>query len=414
MSLCLSITGCTTFSPCKSKEKSLRYRHILLRDLRTVKDGKVINFNIGTTAHAPATLAVLKQYLPEDVKITVWADAPLAPEVAAMMSRRFPDVPIVYGDIEKTPSEALLKAVDDADLFLVSSGSSIAGSVRRSLDEFKARTGKPAGACAIGCTPGLLPYLNKLDFVWLRDPVAAEIAKKSFCPIQGWAPDAVFDFDAVDTENAARFLRENNIRTGEFICCIPGQRCTPRWKYFNTPFNAEKTAINEKFEEHDNAPLREIITVAVREFGLKVLICPEQITEIDLIRPRIYDQLPADVQKQCVPMDKMWAADTALGVYRASRGVFGVEIHSQVMAVGSGVPGVVLYPPQWGSKGEMWKSIGLADWYITTDSPDYAQRAVTVARKILSDPAGTDQKLRRAREIIDSANRSAIEQSFLK
>ena len=144
MSLCLSITGCTTFSPCKSKEKSLRYRHILLRDLRTVKDGKVINFNIGTTAHAPATLAVLKQYLPENVKITVWADAPLAPELAEMMARRFPDVPIVHGSLAPPSSDALLEAVDSADLFLISSGSGIAGSVRRSLDEFKAHTGKPA------------------------------------------------------------------------------------------------------------------------------------------------------------------------------------------------------------------------------------------------------------------------------
>ena len=145
-----------------------------------------------------------------------------------------------------------------------------------------------------------------------------------------------------------------------------------------------------------------------------MLICPEQITEIDLIRPRIYDRLPPDVQRHCVPVDKMWQADTALGVYRASRGVFGVEIHSQVMAVGSGVPGVLLYPPQWGSKGEMWKSIGLSDWFISTDSPGCTQRAVTVAREVLSDPAGCAEKLRRARKIIDHANRSAIEKTFLK
>lgn len=396
------------------KEKSLRYRHILLRDLRTVKDGKVINFNIGTTAHAPATLAVLKKHLPDEVKITVWADAPLAPELAEMMARRFPDVPIVHGSLAPPSSDALLEAVDSADLFLISSGSGIAGSVRRSLDEFKARTGKPAGAYAIGCTPGQIPYLDRLDFVWLRDPVAAEIAQKSVCPLQGWAPDAVFDFDAVDGKNAERFLKENGLRPGEFICCIPGQRYTPRWKYFGTPANAEKAAFNEKFEEHDNAPLREIIITAVKEFGLKVLICPEQITEIDLIRPRIYDRLPPDVQRHCVPVDKMWQADTALGVYRASRGVFGVEIHSQVMAVGSGVPGVLLYPPQWGSKGEMWKSIGLSDWFISTDSPGCTQRAVTVAREVLSDPAGCAEKLRRARKIIDHANRSAIEKTFLK
>ena len=41
------------------------YRHILVRDFRTVKDGKVVNFNIGTAAHCPGTLAVLMKRWPE-------------------------------------------------------------------------------------------------------------------------------------------------------------------------------------------------------------------------------------------------------------------------------------------------------------------------------------------------------------
>ena len=100
-------------------QQKLRYKNILLRDFRTVKNGQVINFNIGTAAHAPATLAVLKKYLPQETKITVWADAPLAPELAAMMSRRFPEVKIVYGDLQNNPSKELLEAVDSADLFQI-------------------------------------------------------------------------------------------------------------------------------------------------------------------------------------------------------------------------------------------------------------------------------------------------------
>ena len=158
--------------------------------------------------------------------------------------------------------------------------------------------------------------------------------------------------------------------------------------------------------------MREIIKIAVSEYNLKVLICPEQISEIALIRPRIFDKLPENIRKHCVVMDSMWAPDTALGVYRASRGVFGVEIHSQVMAIGSGVPGVLLYPEQFGSKGTMWQTIGLAEWLINTDSPDYASRAEAVAREILSDPEQAAKKLRRARKIIDKANKHAIEKSF--
>ncbi|MBR2345131.1 MAG: polysaccharide pyruvyl transferase family protein [Lentisphaeria bacterium] len=395
-------------------EKKLRYRNILLRDFRTVKDGQVINFNIGTAAHAPATLAVLKKYLPPEVKITVWADAPLAPELAEMMARRFPEVLIVHGDLNNAPPAELLKAVDEADLFLVSSGSTITAAVGHSMDAFLKRTGKPAAAYAIGCTPRLLPRLDHLDFVWLRDPIAAEIAKKSRCPIQGWAPDAVFDFDAVDKKSAERFMKEKGLTPGQFICCIPGQRYTPRWQFFNIPENLQKVAENRKFEEHDNAVLREVIRIAVTEYGLKVLICPEQITEIALIRPRIFDRLPPEIQKNCVTTDKMWSPDVALGVYRASRGVFGVEIHSQVMAVGSGVPGVVLAPPQFGSKSEMWKSIGLPEWLIYTDSPDYAEKVVAVSRDILSFPEKNAAKLQRARKIINTASRNAIHSSFFQ
>ena len=396
----------------KSNGENLRFRNILLRDFRTVKDGRVVNFNIGTAAHAPATLAVLEKYLPEEVKITVWADAPLSADLAGMMSRRFPHIPIVYGDLENNPSPELSEAIKQADLFLVSSGEGIPGSVRTTMAQFKAATGKPAAAYGIGCTPGLIPLVDQLIFAWFRDPVAGKVAEKSICPQKGWAPDAVFDFDAVDIPGTEAFLKKHALESGKFICCIPGQRYTPRWRYFDMPENPEKDLLNARFEEHDNAPLPEIIKVAVEEFRLKVLICPEQRTEISLIRRLLYDRLTPELQKCCVPMDEMWTPDVALGVYAASRGVFGVEMHSQVMAIGRGVPAVLLHHPQFGSKSEMWKTLGLNDWLIDAESPDYFESAINAARSILSNPAKSSAMLRRAREIIDLANRNAIGKSF--
>ena len=390
----------------------MRYNNVLLRDFRTVKDGKVINFNIGTTAHCPGTLAVLKKFLPPEIKFTVWADAPLAPELANLMRTRFPEVEIVHGDLAIDPSPALLKAVDCADLFLVSSGAGIAPPVLKSLEQFQNRTGKPTAAYGIGCTPGVLSRINHMEFAWLRDPLSVETAKNSHCPLTGFAPDAVFDFDAADEELAAGFMKKYQLVPGKFICCIPGQRHTPRWQFFDTPENAEKIAENQRFVEHDNAPLRKIIELAVTKYHLKVLICPEQITEIDLIRPIIFDRLPPEIKTHCVPMDEFWSPDLALGVYRASLGVFGVEMHSQVMAVGRNVPGVLLRHPQFGSKSEMWKTIGLEDWLIHTELPDYCERAVQTVDRILGNPEESAHMLRCARAIIDRANQSAIEQSF--
>ena len=386
---------------------------ILLRDFRTVKNGEVINFNIGTAAHAPGTLAVLQKYLGPGIRITVWADAPLSEPLAKMMRRHFPGVDIVTGRLDGSESAELKQAAEEADLFLVSSGSTIAGSVRRSLDEFQQRTGKPAGAYAIGCKPDALPWIDRLAFAWFRDPVSAgTAAARSVCPVQGWAPDAVFDFDCADEEGAAAFLAEHDLEPGGFICCIPGQRHTPRWHYFDVPARPDLDAVNAQWEEHDNAPLLPIIRNAAERFGLKVLICAEQVSELPLIRRLVYDRLPPEIRTRCVPQDRLWPPDLALGVYRASRGIFGVEMHSQVMAAGSGIPAVLLRHPQFGTKSEMWKTIGLADWLIDAEQPEYVRRAEAAAMDILGDPGRAAEKLRDARKIIDRAAAEAMRKTF--
>jgi hypothetical protein len=50
---------------------------VIVRDFRTVKDGKCVLFNIGTAAHGPSSVAEVMRFLP-DAKVTFWADAPLS------------------------------------------------------------------------------------------------------------------------------------------------------------------------------------------------------------------------------------------------------------------------------------------------------------------------------------------------
>jgi hypothetical protein len=87
-------------------------------------------------------------------------------------------------------------------------------------------------------------------------------------------------------------------------------------------------------------------------------------------------------------------------------------MHSQVMAAGSGIPAVLLRHPRFGTKSEMWKTIGLADWLIDAGDPDYCAKAESAATAILSDPGRAAEKLRKAREIIDRAAGSALRQTF--
>lgn len=389
------------------------YKHILLRDFRTVKDGQVINYNIGTAAHGPATLNVLRKYLPEDVEITVWADKPLEACLEKMMTRRFPDVEIVTGDLS-SPSGQLQAAVERSDLFLVSSGNGIA--VAKSLKDYKQLTGKASAAYAIGYSSSQDMLLKDMDFAWFRDEISAKnAAEKETTPsITGWAPDAVFDFDCIDEKGASDFLKANGLKAGKFICCLPGFRHTPNWEYYDVPVNEKNLADNEAHQDADNAILRRIITETVRDRGLKVLVCAEQIPELRLCKEEVYDKLPEDVRSKCVFQKEWWAPDLALGIYCKSLCLCGIEMHSMVMAIGNGVPAAVFRHSGFGNKSDMWNTIGLGDWLLDIDSEGAPDKASAMISSILDDRAAALAKVAAAREAIDSASRNAVQVSFMK
>ena len=368
------------------------YRHVMVRDFRTVKGGQVITFNIGTAAHCPGTLAALKARWP-GVKFSVWADAPLAPELARMMARRFPDVEIFTGsEVPKT----------DADLLLVSSGSGIAGSVRGSIAAWRAQKGgkAPVAAYAIGYSTAIKPFTETFDFCLFRDRKALEsaVADSAVPKVHGFAPDAVFDFDAADDDGAAALIAEHGLEPGRFVCAIPGHRFTPSAK-----ITARKAARNAERELPDNAIVCAAVIEAVRRHGMKALLCAEQRSEMPLATRVLYDRLPPDVKGRCVVLRRFWAPDLALGTYRRSRCVFGIEMHSQVMALGSGIPACVFRHSGFGSKSGMWNDLGVGCWLLDIDSPGAAEKAAAMVGGILADPEGAAAKCRAVRKAIDAA-----------
>ena len=393
--------------------QEFRYRNVLVRDFRTVWQGQVINYNIGTAAHCPGTLSSLRKSLPADVKLTVWADTTLTPELSEMMQMGFPDIPIVYGSLDH-PSEALKAAVEASDLCLVSSGSGIAASVRKSLEQYKQMTGKPVAAYAIGYGKSLGKTISLMDFCWFRDEPSLDRARKSGVrPSDGWAPDAVFDFDVADEAGADAFLKENGLKKGDFLCCIPGFRHTPNWEFYGTPVDKKKLQRNESFQGPDNAILRAVVCEAVRKHGRKVLICAEQIPELRLCKEEIYDKLPEDVKNQCVLQTSLWSPQLALGVYKRSLCVFGIEMHSQVMAAGNGVPACIFRHSGFGTKSDMFNTVGLGCWLLDIDDQGAEQKAVEMVSDILEHPAKSRKVLKNARKIIDSARSRALSVSFL-
>ena len=387
------ISACTT----NRMDGTSPYRHVMVRDFRTVKDGQVICFNIGTAAHCPSTLATLMKRWP-DTKFSVWADAPLVPELAALMARRFPNVEIFTGsEMPKT----------DADLLLVSSGSGIAGSVHRSIEAWRAQKGEkaPVAAYAIGYPRKHKPLIETFDFCFFRDREALSRAESDAAvpKIHGFAPDAVFDFDAADDAGAVALLAEHGLEPGKFVCAIPGHRFTPSAK-----MDRKKVETNEKHEIPDNAIVCAAIAEAVRTHGMKALLCAEQRSEMPLATRALYDRLPQDVRERCVVLKRFWAPDVALGVYRRSRCVFGIEMHSQVMALGNGVPACVFRHSGFGTKSSMFKDVGAGEWLLDIDEPGAARKAAAMVGGILSNPAAAVAKCLAARVAIDRAANEAL------
>src|SRR5262249_22704489 len=146
--------------------------------------------------------------------------------------------------------------------------------------------------------------LDAARFVYLRDSVSLGVAKreKIESPIVEFSPDGAFACDVRDDAAATAFLREHGLEEGKFLCCIPRYRMTPRWLFSNkkAPFEQSRQDLNDVRKEQDHAPLREAIAAVVRQTGLKVLICPEDETQVVLGKEMLLDKLPDDVRSSVV------------------------------------------------------------------------------------------------------------------
>lgn len=374
--------------------------HILLRSSWQV-------FNIGDIAHTPGVLALREHYLP-DAEVRLWASPDLSDEVAAMEHRRFPNLQIVKGTIGadgKASNSVLQQAIEWSNFLLHGSGPSLVGA--KDVAAYIQHTRKPFGV--YGITQGSFlsgsndqALLNQAKFVYFRDSVSLQVARDQGvnAPVMGFAPDGAFACDLRDDEKAAAFLRANQLQDGQFLCCIPRLRYTPYWKYRNQPVNAERAARNDTMAEHDHAPLRAAITAVVRETKHKVLLCPEDMSQMEVGKLWVYDKLPDDVKPRVVWRERFWLTDEALSVYVRSAGVFGLEMHSPIMCVGNGIPAIVGRFAEQTSKGFMWRDIGLGDWLFDFDQEAEIARYVPAVLAMAKDPISAKAKVKKARAFV--------------
>lgn len=377
--------------------------------------------NIGDIAHTPGVLALLGKHLP-DVEVRLWPSR-VDNGVEEILRARFPKLRIVKG------ADALKAAFDECDFLLHGSGPSLVA--QNDVARWARETGKPYGVHGItfslqdstATTPSsdravaaTVGVLSGAAFVYFRDSASLELAKQRGCtsPLMEYGPDGAFATDLRDDAKAAAFLEANNLEEGKFLCCIPRLRFTPYWTIPDkqSAFDEKKHTRNEAMKEQDHAPHRRAIIEVLRQTELKVLICPEDRTQMAVGKELLYDPLPDELKSRAVWRPNYWLTGEAISVYTRSAGLFGNEMHSPIMCVGNGVPAIVCRWAEQTTKGLMWRDIGLGDWLFDFDKEEDRAKLVPAVLAMAKDPAAARAKAAKAREFV--MNKFAASMTVLK
>lgn len=372
--------------------------------------------NIGDIAHTPGVLALIEKHIP-DAEVCLWASGDLSPEVAAMEHRRFPKLRIVKGSLGtggKASTPELGDAVAGCDFLLHGSGPSMVA--HKDVAAFVKHTGKPFGVYGItygGFGTDERELMSQAKFLYFRDSVSLEKAKSNgiTAPVMAFGPDGAFACDLRNDASAETFLKAHGLEDKKFLCCIPRLRNTPYWKIRNKPMDAaseRKHARNETMKEHDHAPLREAICAVVRTTGLKVLVCPEDMSQMAVGKEMLVDKLPADVRASVVWREQFWLTDEALSTYVRSAGLFGLEMHSPIMCIGNGIPAIVCRFAEQTSKGFMWRDIGLGEWLFDFDNEADLAKLTPAVLKMAGEPAAARAKVAEAQALVQACFRTSM------
>jgi polysaccharide pyruvyl transferase WcaK-like protein len=366
--------------------------------------------NIGDIAHTPGVLTVIERNIPY-AEVILWPGRPLDLGAGPLLRRRFPNLRILSDS-----QEELREAFSAADLFL--HGSAAGVSSQAQAFAWRKETGKPYGFFGVGfspageaasprITPELRDLLSGSNFVFTRE--TASLANLKKVGIEGpelrFAPDGTFSMDLEDDASAAAFMKRNSLEPKRFIAVVPRLRYTPYHKFRNVDWTEDeirrRTTVNDRYAEADHSKLREVVQAWVKETGYKALLCPEMTYELEIIDPLLFDPLPAGVKQNVVRRQNFWLPDEAASVYRHAVAVISFECHSPIIAAGQGTPCMYVHQPEDGIKGQMWKDLGLGDWYFEIENTSGS----TIAERLFQIHKNYEEAQRTVREAVSRAQR---------
>jgi polysaccharide pyruvyl transferase WcaK-like protein len=357
--------------------------------------------NIGDIGHTPGVLHLLEKYMP-DVEVRLWA-GDVGNGVKELLLKRFPKLEI----FTSSNTDSVRRAFNECDFLLHGSGPYLVA--EKDVEKWKNETGKPYGIYGItynesNASANTNYLLSNAQFIFFRDSYSVNYAKSLGVnsKIMIFGPDGAFAVDTYNDKAARSFLNENQLEEGKFMCVIPRYRYTPYWLIpsKNRPIDAPKDAINQAFKDHDHKALREAIITVVTKTDLKILIVPEDETQVAIGKDILYDPLPDEIKKRVVWRNKYWLTDEAISTYKLSAGIFGNEMHSPIMSVGNGIPAILCRFKEQTSKGIMWRDIGLSEWLFNLDEATEISGIVPAALALAKDPAAATAKAMKAKSFV--------------
>jgi polysaccharide pyruvyl transferase WcaK-like protein len=371
--------------------------------------------NIGDVCFTPAMLGALGRFIPE-ADVTCWA-ANIDEPGRALIRRDFPGARFLDGRINEpgkpTPPE-LQKAFEETDLFLYNSGMVINYGLHGVHDWEKTlgsvmplylagNLGKPYGTWAqtfdtfAPPSPIVLKrVLSDAKFLFTRDSISIGILKEAGIagPHIAFAPDIAFQYRQKNDAAANAYLQAAGLERGKFLVAILHYAVLDR------------PGVRERGPEYVQK-MRDVLIRWVRETKLPVLVAPEDEREVSLGKEQLIDPMPADVKPYMKLREKFWLPDEALSVFLASRTMFNMEPHGNIMALANGLPCLHCFEWAFGKKAEMFNDIGLGEWafHLATATPEKMGDALLAVHR---DYSAAQKKRARAMETVEQKTRDGF------
>jgi len=371
--------------------------------------------NIGDVCFTPAMLGALAKFIPE-ADVTCWASN-IDESGRKLIRRDYPQAKFLDGRLvdggKPTPSH-LRSAFEQTDLFLYNSGMVINYGLHGAHDWEKTigsvmpfylanNSGKPYGTWAQTFDTFAPPspivlrrVLSDAKFLFTRDSISIGILKDA--GIQGphiaFAPDIAFQYRQRNDAAADAYLKAAGLERGKFLVAIIHYAVLDR------------PGVRERGPEYVQK-MREVLIRWVRETKLPILIAPEDDREIILGKEQLIDPMPADVKPYLKLRETFWLPDEALSVFLASRTMFNMEPHGNIMALANGLPCLHCFEWAFGKKAQMFSDIGLGKWAFHLASATPAQMGDALMA-VHRDYAAAQRKREQGIKVVEQKTREGF------